>query len=92
METGKTVQAIKNARGFVTLHDKNGNVIGETVNMQQDTQLHPCERIRNDLISKGLMLSGEKTIGLNQLNLSNHAVVMPNEQNVRHETGIEHLN
>ena len=74
MKEEKTVQTKSSARGFVGLH-VNGNVVGATYNMNGKTQLHPCQKISEDLASRGIIISAEKSISMDQLNFSNTKIV-----------------
>ncbi|MBS7401081.1 MAG: hypothetical protein KIG16_01040 [Eubacteriales bacterium] len=91
MRTEKEVQTKSSARGFVGLH-ANGNVVGETLNMKPETQLHPCKKILEDLLSKGIINSAEKNITLGHLNFSNFKVdelATAVEQDVMAQRGLE---
>ena len=61
------------ASGFFTLRDKHGNLVGQTVAMNQDKQLtagqdlafHPCQKIQNALTENDVLLPHENGFAIN---------------------------
>ena len=79
---------VRGARGFVTI----GNGIGETINMDKDTQLHPAAGILKDLAAKGMISAVDKTVSVDQLNFSNlknNTMTAQVEQNMTTRRNIE---